>query len=81
MGKRREKKEKLILYEAFLKNKYKNCNQEEEEDIGKLFFTSVKHILWLSWNLFLYAMSGIGLITLLNEGTRRTFYELLLHRY
>lgn len=76
----KKKKNKVILYEAFLQNKYRNCNPEEEVDIGKLFFTSVRHILWLGWNLFLYAMTGIGLLTLLNEGTRRAFHELLLHR-
>lgn len=80
MGKKKGKNDKLILYEAFLQNKYKNCNQEDDTDIGELFFRSVRHVLWLFWNIFLYLMTGIALIMLLNEGTRRAFYELLLHR-
>ena len=42
MKKKKNKEEKPILYEAFLREKYKNFNQEEETDIGELFFTSVK---------------------------------------
>lgn len=77
LKKRKEKKEKLILYEAFLHEKYKNCNQEEEIDIGEIFFKTVKNILWITWNLFLYAMTGVALLTLLNDSTRRAFCELL----
>lgn len=77
----RKKKKKLILYEAYLHKKYRNFNKEEETDIGEVFFTCVKNILWFCWNLFLYAMTGIALFVLMNDSTRRAFHELLLHRY
>lgn len=77
MKKKKEKQEKPILYEAYLQKKYKNCNQEKEEEIGDLFFRSVKNILLTVWNLFIYVMAGTGIIVLYNDSTRRAFFELL----
>lgn len=80
MKKRTNKKEKLILYEAFLHNKYRNCNQEKADPAGNMIFRSIKHFLWISWNLFLYIMTGAALFMLLNDSTRSVFIELLLHK-
>lgn len=77
MKKKKKKTEKPILYEAFLQKKYRNCNQEDETGIGGRILTSVRNLLWLSWNLFLYVCTGITLIMLLNESTRKAFMELI----
>ena len=68
------------MYEAFLHNKYRNCNQEKVDSAGNMIFRSIKHFLWISWNLFLYIMTGFALFMLLNDSTRSVFIELLLHK-
>ena len=80
LKKKQNKKEKLILYEAFLHNKYRNCNQEKKEPTGNMIARSRKHFLWISWNLFLYIMTGFAIFMLLNDSTRSVIYELLLHK-
>lgn len=74
---KKEKKEKPILYEAWLQKKYKSYSQEEETDYIKIFAEAVKNIFWFLIHLVVFGLAGIAVVVLINDSTRNALLQLL----
>lgn len=73
----KKREEKKILYEAWAARKYKNYNADQEEiDIGKLFFCAIGNICWFLLQIFEFLMTGVAIVVLANDSTRRALLQL-----